>query len=142
MFQEKYIVGKRFGRLIATRKLKPHKNGGKWEFDCDCGKKYQSRPSPVIGGTVISCGCYKQEVRHSQKKEKAPRWKGGEAKDESILAWINRNYPEKPKRCNFCGRSSSSRTCLKKPYTRDIKDYVGICPSCIKRGVNFITFQK
>lgn len=55
------IIGKRFGRLIATERVKEH-GESKYLCICDCGNKVEVTAQQLLSGRTISCGCYRQET--------------------------------------------------------------------------------
>lgn len=51
------ITGKRYGNLVAIRKVgKDKRNNTIWEVLCDCGKSKDIRATNFKGGTTTSCG--------------------------------------------------------------------------------------
>lgn len=51
------ITGKRYGNLVAIRKVgKDKRNNTIWEVQCDCGKSKDIRAVNFKGGTTTSCG--------------------------------------------------------------------------------------
>lgn len=52
----KDITGKRFGKLIALRRV-GYKNGYIWECKCDCGNLTEVSLANLNSGHIKSCGC-------------------------------------------------------------------------------------
>lgn len=91
------ISGRRFGRLVAVRYLRP-----KWEFLCDCGKLKAIFATNVKRGLTRSCGCLNSEL------VKARCWKEGarkRSKEYKIWQGIHQR----------CGN----------PHNKDYKSYGG-----------------
>jgi hypothetical protein len=67
--RKKEILGKRFGKLVATEQLPKDKHGRYyWVFTCDCGNSIKSRSYDVEVGTTTSCGCSKRVLVESFSK--------------------------------------------------------------------------
>jgi len=62
MPKELDVMGHRFGRLIAIRKITPPGTRSKWECRCDCGAITIAALSHLRGGQTRSCGCLRREV--------------------------------------------------------------------------------
>lgn len=56
------IVGQRYGRLIALKRLENKGRRTVWLFTCDCGKNCVIDLDPVRGGKTKSCGCLKVDI--------------------------------------------------------------------------------
>lgn len=56
------MIGKRFGRLIATKESGKDGNGFRYVFACDCGNTIDSGGASVRSGKTRSCGCLKSET--------------------------------------------------------------------------------
>lgn len=56
------MIGKRFGRLIATQETGRDGNGYRYLFACDCGKELETRGALVRSGKTQSCGCLRSEM--------------------------------------------------------------------------------
>jgi hypothetical protein len=69
----KDYTGKRFGRLIATKRLTKADNklgATAYECKCDCGKEVLVTSCRLITGTTKSCGCYnKERLRQTRSKD-------------------------------------------------------------------------
>ena len=53
------ITGKRFGKLVAIRRISPpiaHR-GTRWLFRCDCGNLVNKESAQVRKGIGLHCGC-------------------------------------------------------------------------------------
>lgn len=62
-------------------------------------------------------------------------WKGDKAGYVAIHTWLIKNF-KKPKKCQKCWKSKVSRlewANISGKYTRDIKDYLALCPPCHRR---------
>jgi hypothetical protein len=56
------IKGKKFNRLTAIRRDESHTGANlKWFFSCECGVVKSISKASVVGGHVVSCGCYNRE---------------------------------------------------------------------------------
>lgn len=66
------LIGKRFGRLTVIQHLEmkeretPEKA---WRCKCDCGNEKDVTTSNLVGGAVVSCGCYLSETSAIRAKE-------------------------------------------------------------------------
>jgi hypothetical protein len=66
------------------------------------------------------------------KGERHPLWKGTEASYNTIHRWLQRNYP-KTGVCARCWKRRKTDYAFLHyplPHTRDIRDYIELCPSC------------
>lgn len=72
MAKTKDITGKRFGKLIATKKTdkKAGHRGYVWECKCDCGNISFVAISDLTSGNTQSCGCVLNEQREKQKQKR------------------------------------------------------------------------
>lgn len=72
------ITGKRFGRLVAIKRVANRRCGKKsypmWLCQCDCGTSREVRSKSLRDGYCISCGCYSREF---WKGKKPHNFKGG-----------------------------------------------------------------
>ena len=56
------LRGKRFGRLLVTKRA-PNKNGRvAWHCVCDCGNHIVTLSQHLLSGQTKSCGCYNREL--------------------------------------------------------------------------------
>lgn len=64
------IEGKRYGKLVAIRRIGSSKQKALWEFQCDCGNTIQKPVSYVTSGDTRSCGCMFSEyvANHNEKQ--------------------------------------------------------------------------
>ena len=62
------LIGKRFGKLIALKRIKK-KGRPYWECQCDCGGKSISREDGLKSGNTKSCGCIAREHSRQQGKK-------------------------------------------------------------------------
>ena len=67
MPKTKDITGKRFGKLIATKKTdkKAGHRGYVWECKCDCGNISFVAIGDLTSGNTQSCGCVLKEFYKS-----------------------------------------------------------------------------
>lgn len=57
------LAGKRFGRLVATRRAGRDGIGATlWECICDCGKSCSPRTNALLHGKAGSCGCLSDDL--------------------------------------------------------------------------------
>lgn len=99
------ITGRRFGRLIAEKRLDTRisPSGRKysvWLCKCDCGNYTEARLSNLQQGSVLSCGCLSHEV-HSQTAKRlklgAKAFKHGDANHNVPLYGV---WTAMKRRCN------------------------------------------
>lgn len=62
----KDLTGRRFGRLVAIKRISSDKKGVKWLCRCDCGNETTAYTNKLISGAKSSCGCLHREI--SRKK--------------------------------------------------------------------------
>lgn len=62
------ITGKRFGRLIVSKKAGRTKRGVSWLCKCDCGNEKVVCGADLRSGKTKSCGCLSDEARKMPKK--------------------------------------------------------------------------
>jgi hypothetical protein len=55
------IAGRRFGRLVAIRKVNSVRGHAIWRCRCDCGNECDKRGAMLLRGTTKSCGCLQLE---------------------------------------------------------------------------------
>ncbi len=57
------ITGRRFGRLVAVRRVEnaPGYGQARWLFECDCGADKVLFGYTAVHGLVKSCGCWRQD---------------------------------------------------------------------------------
>lgn len=66
------VTGKRFGRLVAIKKVgKANSHGCLWLCICDCGKTKEVRINYLRDGGTTSCGCYRTEQNKKKMKKVA-----------------------------------------------------------------------
>ena len=68
-------IGKKFGKLTVIEIVHVDKNGKQhsgwqWKCKCDCGNETLARPSLVLRGKKLSCGCLKKEQEYHNLGEK------------------------------------------------------------------------
>ena len=62
MSKREDVTGKKFGRLVATRRIgtTPTRNS-LWEFRCECGENHIANLNEVKRKITNSCGCYRRD---------------------------------------------------------------------------------
>ena len=57
------IIGSRFGRVVAIKKVEPYGLNQRYKYECicDCGKLIQVLRSSLTNGHTKSCGCLQRE---------------------------------------------------------------------------------
>lgn len=64
------IVGKKFNRLTAIKRIDDNRKGIRYLFLCDCGKQKIILKNAVVNGVTKSCGCIsKEKVRERSFKD-------------------------------------------------------------------------
>lgn len=77
----KSLVGKRFFRLTVVRIAESKKHGvRRYECICDCGKTHYVTAANLLGGSVKSCGCYRESKLHVPKTH-------GDSKKRLYVIW-------------------------------------------------------
>ncbi len=61
------VTGRRFGRLTALSPLASRNKRTFWLWRCDCGQDKAINLPHVMYGKIVSCGCYLNEVLHSDE---------------------------------------------------------------------------
>lgn len=61
------LMGRRFGRLTVTGRDAPSRRT-RWICRCDCGETRSVLSANLRRGLATSCGCYREELRHSPKR--------------------------------------------------------------------------
>lgn len=57
------LAGRRFGKLVAVRRLdKKRNNNCIWLCRCDCGKEIETTTNALMSGNTRSCGCGRAEA--------------------------------------------------------------------------------
>lgn len=51
------LTGRRFGKLVAVKKLESKNGRTRWECRCDCGNMHISTAHSLKAGKCTSCGC-------------------------------------------------------------------------------------
>lgn len=62
-------AGKRYGRLVGVRKVKPRNKHTFWLWRCDCGVEKEISANHVKRGKTRSCGCLLDEYLHSEEHQ-------------------------------------------------------------------------
>lgn len=108
------LTGKRFGRLIAVKRVPSTNNTPTWLCLCDCGKETSSAAYQLKVGNTKSCGCLKRERIGSMRRlpdgEAAFRRLFSQRRIEALtvrgLMWnLTKEQARKlfEGRCNYCG---------------------------------------
>lgn len=117
--------------------------------ECGCGRpvKLASRTraergwikgEPLRFATQSCAARVNRQFGGHEGGENHPSWKGNDITYFSLHEWLRMNYPQKLI-CSFCGaRGKTHYALVGAEYTRDIEDYVELCPSCHFRMDNLI----
>lgn len=62
------LTGKRFGRLVATKKVGSKRNNALWLCKCDCGNEKEIISANLVNGVTHSCGCLQKELASQLNK--------------------------------------------------------------------------
>lgn len=57
----KDISGKKFGKLLAIKRIDTKNGSALWYCKCDCGNYKEVRYSNLVSGNTVSCDCHKKE---------------------------------------------------------------------------------
>jgi|SRR5690625_601469 len=97
----KNLLGKRFGRLVATEKARTANGRTAWLCQCDCGEYSKVQTSLLISGTTKSCGCLKKDFNPPNKTH-------GMKNTREYHTWIDMqgrcNNPNNKRYANYGGR--------------------------------------
>lgn len=96
------LSGRRFGRLVAVKRVRTQSGIYKWACRCDCGSNVEVRIDGLTSGRAKSCGCFKRD-RVSQTHEthglsKHPLYKCW------VSMWERCTDPENQSYGNYGGR--------------------------------------
>ena len=106
-----HLDGKRFGRLVATDKLRGPKGIKKRLCCCDCGKKTWARTSHLTHGNVKSCGCWNGKLAFGEAAKNILLYKYKYGAKKRGLCWQLTNAQFEnlvAKPCYFCGLPPSN----------------------------------
>lgn len=69
------LTGRRFGRLAVLKRdgLRSKSGSVMWSCWCDCGVVKSVSRSNLLGGSTVSCGCYRREI-NPDRPSKHPLW--------------------------------------------------------------------
>jgi hypothetical protein len=119
------LSGQRFGRLVALT-IDGHDadNRALWLCACDCGTQKQIPSRHLVSGSVVSCGCHRNERSAENGKSSAGKHSGKlchlykpELTDEErlrtrstpeVLAWRRAVYEASDYTCDTCGKRGVS----------------------------------
>lgn len=92
------LAGKRFGSLIAIRKVEPAGKQTRWLCKCDCGVESVVRLGNLRNGHTVSCGC-RRTIVTTQKKTRhgmygTPTYKSWSAMITRCLNPENHKHPD------------------------------------------------
>jgi len=62
------LTGKRFGKLVAVKKVGRKGSNNVWECICDCGKTTRTTANALKTRNTRSCGCLSIEIAKSRKE--------------------------------------------------------------------------
>lgn len=94
------LTGQRFGRLVVLSKHRSESRQIKWLCQCDCGNKAVVFALNLRRGHTASCGCWRSELRKSEKKYPSEKKRESEYKkrkyhrDERVRAGKKRQAKE------------------------------------------------
>ena len=77
------LAGKRFGRLVAVRRIGVKASHVLWLCRCDCGKDTKSAASNLSQGLARSCGCVAAEKAATRRRTH------GRTRTPEYRAWCN-----------------------------------------------------
>lgn len=93
------MIGRRYGSLVALRRIQPKRGDGhvRWECLCDCGLTTIVRGSLLRSGNTKSCGCLRlvKQIKHG----------GARRSQRHVLYWT---WTSMRSRCNNPNDSSYS----------------------------------
>lgn len=91
VYNDEKWIGQKFNMLTVVSAVKKCGNGKStqwfWKVRCDCGNETIAKPSEVVNGKVVSCGCY--------RKNRIPNYQHGDSHTRLHNIWVGIN-----KRCN------------------------------------------
>jgi hypothetical protein len=110
--QIKDWTGKKFGRIVFTKRTEKQDKSGayKWEGICDCGNSVCLIPNDAKRGCSTSCGCYQRE-QHSKnamsQRKYSPQISSARKLWQFSYKDGNLTFPEflelSQKNCHYCG---------------------------------------
>lgn len=104
------VIGKTFGQLKVISFSHVYRGNSFVNVKCSCGKEKAMRYSSLLEGKIISCGCYKTDIRIGSN---SPSWKGGVTPEHEKIrhSLPYRNWRkavlEKEKCCRKCNCKTS-----------------------------------
>ena len=68
------LTGQKFGKITVINRAEDYitstnKVRIKWNCKCECGKEFVSSPSPLLNGTLTSCGCTEEKIIKRKKTQ-------------------------------------------------------------------------
>lgn len=85
--------GKRFGRLIAVRRVYVNSWRTRWLCQCDCGTSKEIRQQLLTRGDTQSCGCLRKEQRAARNsREKRTHYMTTTPEYKAWVSMIQRCY--------------------------------------------------
>lgn len=105
------LTGKSFGRLTVLELDKDRRgNTCYWLCECECGAVKSVRSEKLIKGSVVSCGCYRKEIKSG---ENSHLWNPDLTDEERMSGRANQEYTTWIKHvldrdrytCQICGRN-------------------------------------
>lgn len=130
----KNIVGQKFGRLLAIKRVGFAEKGGDaiWLCQCDCGSLIKVKIGNLSSGNTKSCGCLSKEMLKERRGENHPCWKGDDVGYFSAHIWLRKNK-SKPKFCERCEKRPACHLSFNgkgMEWSRNPDDYEWLCVSC------------
>lgn len=95
-------------------------------------RKYCSRKCVPYGGYSRGHIPWNKGIKWKRMEGKnSPVWKGNNIKYMTLHDWMRDKYG-KPKKCEFCGKTKGKihYASIDHRYTRNIKDWLRLCPNC------------
>lgn len=68
------ITGKRFGRLVAIKRVGKQHKSPVWECKCDCGKIVNTSIQKLNKGDAKSCGCLKNDYYENELNKNVKKY--------------------------------------------------------------------
>jgi 5-methylcytosine-specific restriction endonuclease McrA len=105
------LVGRRFGRLVVSKRSSNNGSRVRWMCSCDCGRKRDVFGRSLVSGRTRSCGCYRSEVLRKLKTNPAltdeeRELQRGRRVDPRTVEWRRRVYEKDGYECQVCGDSA------------------------------------
>ena len=144
------LLGQKFGRALAVKKVSSCKSGARWLCLCDCGTSFVASACHLKSGHTNSCGCYCRDQTSKANRdstltvEERTRRRLGRFGDEAMAATSQQVRIRDGFRCLNCGRHGSVDVHHVMPYARheelryEKSNMVCLCRRChIRFHVDF-----